>query len=100
MQSVSFSPALPTSKLAAIDRLGVAVINKVVLRFPTRFWEVSSEFNSKSHSPLSFMFCFVQENADWIGFNIAIDDKARYCSLIFLIRNFDLCLKALEVQRN
>ena len=42
-QSVSFSPELPAWKRDSIDKLGVAVINKVVLRFPNRFWEVRYE---------------------------------------------------------
>ena len=32
--SVSFSPALPTTKTAAISRMGVGLLNKVILEFP------------------------------------------------------------------
>jgi monoamine oxidase len=35
---VKFSPPLPPAKQTAIDRLGVNVLNKVYLRFPTVFW--------------------------------------------------------------
>jgi monoamine oxidase len=36
--SVEFSPPLPGPKQAAIGRLGVGVLNKVYLRFPSAFW--------------------------------------------------------------
>ncbi len=35
---VRFSPALPTAKRAAIDRLDMGVLNKVVMEFPRVFW--------------------------------------------------------------
>lgn len=35
---VTFSPALPAHKLAAIDSLGVGVLNKCCLLFPQSFW--------------------------------------------------------------
>jgi monoamine oxidase len=36
--AVIFSPPLPKSKLTAINRLGMGVLNKVVLKFPQAFW--------------------------------------------------------------
>lgn len=36
---VRFSPALPSSKLVAIERLGVGVLNKCCLLFPRAFWD-------------------------------------------------------------
>jgi monoamine oxidase len=36
--SVTFTPALPRRKMKAIERLGMEVANKVVLRFPRVFW--------------------------------------------------------------
>lgn len=36
--AVRFEPPLPAAKLGAIDRLGMGVLNKVVLRFPQAFW--------------------------------------------------------------
>lgn len=37
-ETVSFTPALPTAKRAAIAALGMGVLNKAYLRFPTAFW--------------------------------------------------------------
>ncbi|MEL7233420.1 MAG: FAD-dependent oxidoreductase [Chloroflexota bacterium] len=36
--SIAFSPPLPASKQDAIQQLGMAHLNKVVLRFPENFW--------------------------------------------------------------
>jgi monoamine oxidase len=36
--TVTFTPPLPKRKLEAIQRLGVGVANKIVLRFPEVFW--------------------------------------------------------------
>ena len=41
---VAFSPPLPTNKMDAIRRLGMGVLNKVVLRFPACFWPRESEW--------------------------------------------------------
>jgi monoamine oxidase len=37
--SVTFQPELPASKKAAIGRLGMSVLNKCYLRFPSAFWD-------------------------------------------------------------
>lgn len=37
----SFEPPLPDKKLDAIRRLGFGVLNKVVMLFPTVFWDES-----------------------------------------------------------
>jgi polyamine oxidase len=37
--SIRFEPALPADKLAAIDRLQMGNLEKVLLKFPTAFWE-------------------------------------------------------------
>lgn len=37
--AITFAPALPRSKQAAIQRLGMGLLNKVYLRFPHVFWE-------------------------------------------------------------
>ncbi len=41
---VMFSPQLPAKKRAAIARLGVGVLNKVVLVFPKTFWPTDRDF--------------------------------------------------------
>jgi monoamine oxidase len=41
--TVEFSPALPTRKQTAINKLGMGVLNKVCLRFSKVFWEKNSE---------------------------------------------------------
>jgi monoamine oxidase len=35
----AFDPPLPDEKVEAIDRLGMGVLDKVVLRFPEVFWD-------------------------------------------------------------
>lgn len=37
-QRIRFNPQLPNDKLESINRLGMGVMNKLVLRFPKRFW--------------------------------------------------------------
>lgn len=41
--AVRFEPGLPEDKLAAISRLGMGVLNKVVLRFDRCFWATSGK---------------------------------------------------------
>ncbi|QDL52765.1 flavin monoamine oxidase family protein [Rhodoferax aquaticus] len=47
--SVHFQPALPFGKQAAIDGLGVGVLNKCCLLFPQTFWD--SEFDWLNYLP-------------------------------------------------
>jgi monoamine oxidase len=42
-RAVTFAPSLPSWKWTAIDRLGMGVLNKTVLRFPERFWSSRPE---------------------------------------------------------
>lgn len=46
---VTFTPPLPPSKVAAISGLGVGVLNKCFLRFPSVFWDAQSDW--LSHIP-------------------------------------------------
>lgn len=38
-KSLKFNPELPHDKITAIDKLGMGLMNKVVLRFPHFFWD-------------------------------------------------------------
>ncbi|KAG0572419.1 hypothetical protein KC19_VG093600 [Ceratodon purpureus] len=42
--TVQFSPRLPVWKTASIERLGFGVLNKVVLEFPSVFWDESVDY--------------------------------------------------------
>ena len=42
--SIEFDPPLPAAKLAAHGRLGVGLVDKVVLRFPATFWDPGAQF--------------------------------------------------------
>lgn len=42
--TISFSPALPASKQAAINRLEMGLLNKIVLKFPDQFWLTNAHF--------------------------------------------------------
>lgn len=42
--NVAFEPALPPAKLAAIDRLEMGLLNKIVLRYAERFWPADTDF--------------------------------------------------------
>jgi monoamine oxidase len=59
--SVKFEPPLPESKQAAIDRLGMGVLNKVYLKFPEIFWDESIE-------TFSYMGAELGEWCDWLSF--------------------------------
>jgi [histone H3]-N6,N6-dimethyl-L-lysine4 FAD-dependent demethylase len=39
---IHFEPKLPQHKLAAIERLGFGLLDKIVLLFPEKFWEDDS----------------------------------------------------------
>ena len=52
---ISFIPPLPPEKQAAIDRLGMGVLNKVCLKFPRVFW----------HKDVNFLVCAHNAQAEW-----------------------------------
>lgn len=52
---ISFEPPLPADKRAAIDRLGVGVLDRVVLRFEERFWDDRSVIGFLGHEPSLFV---------------------------------------------
>lgn len=59
--SVKFEPPLPESKQAAIDRLGMGVLNKVYLKFPEAFWGEDVE-------TISYVGERLGEWCDWLSF--------------------------------
>jgi len=40
---IAFAPELPNTKLDAVDRLGMGLLDKVYLEFPERFWDFSAD---------------------------------------------------------
>jgi len=42
--SVQFNPTLPASKLGAINRLQMGSVNKILLVFPSTFWDVNTQY--------------------------------------------------------
>lgn len=60
-KSVAFTPALPAVKQIAIDKLGMGVLNKCYLRFPTTFWPTTVDWIN-----------YIPENhgqwAEWVSF--------------------------------
>lgn len=59
--SVKFEPPLPEFKQAAIDRLGMGVLNKVYLKFPEVFWDEDVEI-------ISYVGERLGEWGDWLSF--------------------------------
>jgi [histone H3]-N6,N6-dimethyl-L-lysine4 FAD-dependent demethylase len=43
-RSIAFSPPLPPTKVAAIDRIGFGLFNKVFLVFPQVFWNTNDDY--------------------------------------------------------
>jgi monoamine oxidase len=56
-RSVEFDPPLPQDKTDAIHRLGMGVLSKTWLRFPSRFWPVAED--------VRVLACLGVENAPW-----------------------------------
>eukprot|EP00276_Gloeochaete_wittrockiana_P010141 CAMPEP_0184669192 /NCGR_PEP_ID=MMETSP0308-20130426/76231_1 /TAXON_ID=38269 /ORGANISM="Gloeochaete witrockiana, Strain SAG 46.84" /LENGTH=608 /DNA_ID=CAMNT_0027115331 /DNA_START=242 /DNA_END=2068 /DNA_ORIENTATION=- len=46
---IKFSPPLPDWKETTIRRLGYGLLNKVILSFPSPFWELWSDFFGRTH---------------------------------------------------
>lgn len=59
--SVKFEPPLPASKQAAIQRLGMGVLNKVYLKFPEIFWDEGVE-------TINYLGEELGEWCDWLSF--------------------------------
>ncbi len=60
-REVRFNPELPPSKLDAIDKLGMGVLNKCFLRFPKAFWPANVDW-------LGYIPARHGEWAEWFSF--------------------------------
>lgn len=58
---VVFDPPLPSQKLQSIQRLGMGVLNKVYLKFPTVFWDRSAQV-------ISYLGTKIGQWSDWMNF--------------------------------
>ena len=52
---IDFEPPLPTEKRVAIDRLGVGVLDRVILRFDERFWDDVNVIGFVGNEPSLFV---------------------------------------------
>ncbi len=69
--SIVFRPILPTAKRVAIRRMGMGVLDKVILQFPNRFWPAGNWFtNIENAAP--FGFSFTSQEASHPGSNILV----------------------------
>ncbi|NJN60744.1 MAG: FAD-dependent oxidoreductase [Coleofasciculaceae cyanobacterium RL_1_1] len=80
-QTVQFSPALPPSKQEAIAKLGMGVLNKCYLRFPSVFWPKDVdwlEYIPARHGEWTEWVSFkrVADQPILLGFNAADRGKA------------------------
>jgi monoamine oxidase len=80
-QSVQFSPALPPAKQEAIAKLGMGVLNKCYLRFPSVFWPEDVdwlEYIPSRHGEWTEWVSFkhVADQPILLGFNAADRGKA------------------------
>ena len=55
---VSFNPPLPQKKQQSIEKLGFGVVNKIVLFFPTIFWDRTAHYigNVGDHRGEGYLF--------------------------------------------
>lgn len=55
--NISFIPALPAAKRTAISRMNMGLLDKVILRFPRRFWPEGNWFaNIEGVDPFGYAF--------------------------------------------
>lgn len=55
--NISFIPALPAAKRTAISRMNMGLLDKVILRFPRRFWPEGNWFaNIEGLDPFGYAF--------------------------------------------
>jgi monoamine oxidase len=69
--NIAFTPALPTAKRTAISRMSMGLLDKVILRFPRRFWPSGNWFaNIEAVDP--FGYAFSTQEASHPGSNILV----------------------------
>lgn len=74
--AIAFSPPLPAWKQAAIDRLGMGVLNKTYLRFPAVFWDEDVEMIGHMADPKGewaeyLNIAYYTGEPVLVGFNVA-----------------------------
>ena len=55
---IQFVPALPTSKIESIKRVGYGLLNKVILFFNKSFWDVNNDYIGKFNY-FSYIYNFI-----------------------------------------
>lgn len=69
--SVTFDPVLPADKLQAIQNLGMGLLNKLALKFPSVFWPAQREFleyispNANEFPEMLCMNAYTQDPILW-----------------------------------
>ncbi|CAF0753847.1 unnamed protein product [Adineta ricciae] len=61
-QSIRFTPSLPEWKQNAIDQMGVGLLDKIFLQFPTTFWDEKLETISTASNRFRFFLCHPQDH--------------------------------------
>lgn len=103
---IKFTPSLPSSHSAAIKRLGVGLLNKLYLKFPSIFWDNSVELlgymaDTSAHPATRGLwaewYCFNRYTAQNIllGFN-----AATYAGTVENMSDADTVADAMKVLRN
>ncbi|WP_324760952.1 FAD-dependent oxidoreductase [Haloarcula sp. GH36] len=96
--AVTFAPRLPRRKRLAIDRLGMGLLNKCVLRFPRQFWPDRTTLNRvpvrRGHWTEFYNLTPALDEPVLVGFNAGsaarsletLDDDATAASMVRALR--------------
>lgn len=97
--AVTFSPALPANKQAAVERMGMGLMNKLFLRFSEVFWdsdyEIFDYISEDGHWQTWYDFSNVVDQPVLLGFNAgrigreieALSDEATVQDAMRVLRN-------------
>jgi len=69
--SIAFSPALPSEKLGAIDRLGMGQINKLFMVFDSAFWPTDVQYFGY-HSPIRGRYSYFLSYRKFVAVNCLV----------------------------